>query len=390
MNARTYLDHAATTPTDPQVVEAMLPFFTEGFGNPSSLNEEGRTAKAAVEEARAKVAALLEADPEEIVFTAGGTESDNHALCGVAYAREKKGRRIVTTAVEHHAVLETARFLGTRGFEAAVLPVDADGLVDPEEVRRAVTPGTILVSVMYANNEVGTIQPIEEIGRITREAGILLHTDAVQAAGHLPIDVKALGVDLLSLSGHKLYGPKGVGALYVRKGTRPASLLRGGGQESGRRAGTHNVPGIVGLGVAADIAADRMAGEALRLAPLRDRLIKGIMERIDNVRLNGHPARRLPNNVSVCVTGAEGEAMLLYLDMEGFAVSSGSACTSGSLEPSHVLLAMGIPAEIAHGSLRMTLGRATTGGDIDRFLDALPPIVGRLRKMSPLKQPPHC
>ena len=381
-----YFDHAATTPTDPEVLEAMRPFFTEKFGNPSTLYGIGREAKAAIEEAREKVAALIGADPSEVFFTSGGTESDNHALIGVAYANEKKGNHIITTAIEHHAVLEPAEFLKERGFKVTILPVDEYGLVDPKEVKKTITDKTVLVSVMHANNEVGTIEPIAEIGKIARLAGAYFHTDAVQTVGHLPIDVNAMNIDILSMSGHKFYGPKGIGAIYIRKGTRIIPFMHGGGQERKKRAGTHNVPGIVGLGKAAEIAAARMEEEASHLVRLRDKLIKGILDRVEDVRLNGHPTERLPNNVNVCVEGAEGEAMLLSLDMEGICVSSGSACTSGTLNPSHVLLAMGIPPEIAHGSLRLTLGRSTTEAEIDFFLDVLPPIVERLRKMSPLKR----
>ncbi|MCL5292496.1 MAG: cysteine desulfurase NifS [Actinobacteria bacterium] len=381
-----YLDHAATTPTDREVVAAMTPYFTDKFGNPSTLYGVGREAKAAIEEAREKVASLLGADPGEVFFTSGGTESDNQALVGIVYANEKKGNHLITCAIEHHAVLDTAEFLKRRGFEATILPVDKYGMVDPEDVRRAINGKTVLVSIMHANNEVGTVQPVAEIGKIAREAGVAFHTDAVQTFGHLPIDVNAMKIDLLSISGHKLYGPKGVGAIYIRKGTRIIPFMHGGGQESRRRAGTHNVPGIVGLGKAAEIAAVEMGSEEAHLSILRDELIASILERVEDVRLNGHPTERLPNNINVCIEGAEGEAMLLSLDMEGICVSSGSACTSGTLNPSHVLLAMGIPAEIAHGSLRVTLGRSTTKKEIDYLLEVLPPIVERLRKMSPLKR----
>ncbi|MHB0976175.1 MAG: cysteine desulfurase NifS [Candidatus Aquicultorales bacterium] len=380
-----YLDHAATTPVDPLVVEAMAPFFTERFGNPSSLYGIGRETKGAIEEAREKVAGLLGAEPSEVFFTSGGTESDNHAIIGTAFANEAKGNHIITTAIEHHAVLESVEYLGKRGFETTVLPVDEYGLINLDQLRDAITDRTTIVSIMMANNEVGTVHPIAEIGRITREAGVVFHTDAVQAFGHLPIDVKDMDIDLLSISGHKLYGPKGTGAIFIRKGTRIHPYMHGGKQESNRRAGTHNVPGIVGLGKAAEVAASEMENEAPRIASLRDRLIDGIFERIEYVKLNGHPTERLPNNVNVCIEGAEGEAMLLSLDMEGICISSGSACTSGTLNPSHVLLAMGVPPEIAHGSLRATLGRTTTPEEIEYFLDILPPIVDRLRKMSPLK-----
>ncbi|HZD59181.1 MAG TPA: cysteine desulfurase NifS [Anaerolineae bacterium] len=381
-----YLDYAATTPTKPEVVEAMMPYFTEKFGNPSSLYTEGRSARGAIEEARDRVAAFIGAESREIIFTSGGTESDNFAIKGVAHANEKKGNHIITTSIEHHAVLEPCHYLEKRGFEVTYLPVDEHGMVDPADVERAITGKTVLISIMHANNEVGTIEPIEEIGKIARERGIYLHTDAVQTFGHIPIDVNELGVDLLSVSAHKLYGPKGVGALYVRRGTRMVPFMHGGTQENNRRASTHNVPGIIGFAKAVEIAEREMASETKRLTELRDYLFRGIFERVENVRLNGHPTKRLPNNVSVCLAGAEGEAILLSLDMEGISSSSGSACTSGTLDPSHVLLAMGIPAEIAHSSLRLTLGDRTTKEDIDYVLDVLPPIVERLRAMSPLGQ----
>lgn len=386
MDETIYLDHAATTPTDPRVVEAMMPYLTEKFGNPSTLYSIGREAKGAIEETREKVARVINADPGEIFFTSGGTESDNHALVGIAYANETKGNHIITSAIEHHAVLDTAEFLKRRGFELTILPVDEYGLVDPEEVRKAITPKTTIVSIMHANNEVGTVQPIAEIGAIAREAGVYFHTDAVQTFGHLPIDVEAMNIDLLSVSAHKLYGPKGIGMVFIRKGSKIIPFMHGGGQESRRRAGTHNVPGIVGLGAAAEIAVSVMDEEVAQLSKMRDRLIAGMLGNIEDSRLNGHPTKRLPNNANVCLEGAEGEAMLLSLDMEGICVSSGSACTSGTLQPSHVLLAMGIPAEIAHGSLRATLGRATTDEEIDYLLEVLPPIVERLRMMSPLRR----
>ena len=380
---RVHLDHAATTPVDPAVVAAMLPYFTDNFGNPASLYEQGLIARIAVDLARDKVARLLGADPSEVLFTSGGSESDNHALRGAALANADRGNHVVTTAVEHHAVLETARFLGSRGCEVTILPVDGHGAVDPEEVRRAITPRTIIVSVMHANNEVGSIQPIAEIGRITREAGILFHTDAVQTFGHIPTAVDELGVDLLSISGHKLYGPKGIGALYIRRGTRLAKLLHGGGQESGRRAGTCNVPGIVGLGKAASIAASGMAEDAAHCRRLRDRIIAGVAGGISKTRLNGHPERRLPNNASFSFAGVEGESLLLLLDRQGFSVSSGSACASSSVDPSHVLVAMGVPTPLAHGSLRTTVGRGTSEADVDRFLEALVSAVHGLRRISP-------
>ena len=381
---RIYLDHAATTPTRPEVVKAMLPYFTDAFGNPSSIYSYGQEARGAVEEARTKVAELIGARSEEIIFTSGGTEADNFALKGVAYANEHKGNHIITTSIEHHAVLEVCKFLERRGFKITYLPVDKYGLVDPDDVKRVITDKTILISVMHANNEVGTIEPVEEIGKIAREAGVYFHTDAVQTEGHIPVNVDELKVDLLAISAHKFYGPKGVGALYVRKGTRLVSLLHGGEQEKRRRAGTENVPAIVGLGKAVELAGQEMGKEAERLAYLRDKLIKGLGEKIDHIRLNGHPTRRLPNNVNVSVDFVEGESMLLSLDLEGICASTGSACSSASLEPSHVLLALGLPPEQAHGSLRFTLGRENTEADVERVLEVLPGIVARLGAMSPL------
>jgi cysteine desulfurase len=381
---RVYLDHAATTPTHPEVVKTMLPYFADAFGNPSSIYSYGQEAKGAIEEARTKVAELIGARSEEIVFTSGGTEADNFALKGVAYANEHKGNHIITTSIEHHAVLEACKFLGGRGFKITYLPVDEYGLVDPDDIKRAITDKTILISVMHANNEVGTIEPVEEIGEIAREAGVYFHTDAVQTVGHIPVNVDKLKVDLLAISAHKFYGPKGVGALYIRKGTKLVSLMHGGEQEKRRRAGTENVPAIVGLGKAVELAGPEMGKEAKRLAYLRDKLIKGLGEKIDHIRLNGHPTRRLPNNVNVSVDFVEGESMLLNLDLEGICASTGSACSSASLEPSHVLLALELPAEQAHGSLRFTLGRENTEADIERVLEVLPGIVSRLRAMSPL------
>jgi len=381
---RIYLDHAATTPTRPEVVKAMLPYFTDAFGNASSIYSYGREARGAVEEARTKVAELIGARDEEIIFTSGGTEADNYALEGVAYANERKGNHIITTSIEHHAVMEVCKFLGKRGFKITYLPVDEYGLVDPDDVKRAITDKTILVSVMHANNQVGTIEPVKEIGKIAREAGVCFHTDAVQTLGHIPVNVDKLKVDLLAISAHKLYGPKGIGVLYVRKGTKLVSLMHGGEQEKRRRAGTENVPAIVGLGKAVELAGQEMGKEAERLAYLRDKLIKGLMEKIDHIRLNGHPTRRLPNNVNVSVDFVEGESMILNLDLEGICASTGSACSSAILEPSHVLLALGLPAEQAHGSLRFTLGRENTEADVERVLEVLPGIAAKLRAMSPL------
>jgi cysteine desulfurase len=381
---RIYLDYAATTPTHPEVVKTMLPYFSEVSGNPSSIYSYGQEAKGAIEEARGKVADLIRAQSEEIVFTSGGTEADNFAIKGVAYANELKGNHIITSSIEHHAVIETCKFLERRGFRVTYLPVDEYGLVDPDDVRRAITSKTILISVMHANNEIGTIEPIAEIGRIAREAGIYFHTDAVQAVGHIPVNADELGAALLSMSAHKLYGPKGVGALYIRKGTKLIPFMHGGEQERRRRASTENVPGIVGFGKAVELAQQEMSEEAGRLAYLRDQLIKGLLEQIDHTRLNGHPLNRLPNNVNISVDFVEGESMLLNLDLEGICASTGSACSSSSLEPSHVLLALGLSHEQAHGSLRFSLGKWTTEEEIGRVLKVLPKIVAKLRAMSPL------
>ena len=381
---RIYLDYAATTPVHPEVVNAMLPYFSEVFGNPSSLHACGQEAKGAMEEARAKIASTIGAQDGEIVFTSGGTEADNYALKGVAYANESKGNHIITSSIEHHAVLETARFLERKGFKVTYLSVDRYGMVDPDEVKKSITEKTILISVMHANNEIGTIQPIAEIGKIAREAGVYFHTDAVQTVGHLPVDVDELEVDLLSISAHKLYGPKGIGALYIRKGTRLVSFIHGGEQERQRRASTENIPGIVGLGIAIELACQEMGEEAERLIYLRDKLIKELLEQIKHARLNGHPQERLPNNANITIDFAEGEAMCLNLDLEGICVSTGSACSSSSLEPSHVFLAMGLPHEQAHSSLRFTMGKWTTEEDVIRVVETLPKIVARLRAISPL------
>ena len=381
---RIYLDYAATTPTHPEVVEAMLPYFTDSFGNPASIHAFGQETRGGVESARDKVAALIGARSEEIVFTSGGTEADNFAIKGVAYANQRRGNHIITSSIEHHAVIETCKFLEKQGIKVTYLPVDGYGLVDPDDVKKAITDKTILVSIMHASNEAGTIEPIAEISRVVKGAGIYFHTDAVQTVGHIAVDVNELGVDLLSMSGHKLYGPKGIGAIYIRKGTRLLSFMHGGEQERKRRAGTTNVPGIVGLGKAADIARREMDEEAIRLTRLRDKLIQGLMDRIDHIRLNGHPVKRLPNNVNVSIDFVEGESMCLNLDLEGIGVSTGSACTSSSLEPSHVLLAMGLSHEQAHSSLRLTLGKWTTEEEIERVLEVLPRIIAKLRAMSPL------
>jgi cysteine desulfurase len=381
---RIYLDYAATTPTHPEVVKAMLPYFTESFGNPSSIHSYGQEAKDAVERARSKVAVLIGAKSEEIVFTGSGTEADNFALKGVALSRQSKGNHIITSSIEHHAVLETCKFLEKQGLSVTYLPVDGYGLVDPTAVKKAITKKTILVTIMHANNECGTIEPITEIGNIAAEAEIYFHTDAVQTVGHIPLDVNKLKVDLLSISAHKLYGPKGIGVLYIRKGTRISSFIHGGSQERGLRASTENVPGIVGFGKAAEIAQQEMPEEARKLTALRDHLIEGILEGIEYTQLNGHPVKRLPNNVNVSLNYVEGESILLNLDLDGICASTGSACTSEDLEPSHVLVAMGLPHLQAHSSLRFSLGKWTTEEDINKVLDVLPGIVSKLRAMSPL------
>jgi len=387
---RIYLDHAATTPAHPEVAEAVLRYLTGAFGNPSTAYSFGQEAKRALEEAREKVAALIGAAPEEVFFTSGGTESDNWALRGAAYAHAQKGRHIITSSIEHHAILDVCRLLEADGFRITYLPVDGYGLVDPDEVRRAITPETILISVMHANNEIGTIEPIAEIAGVAREAGVCFHTDAVQTVGHLPVDVNELGVDLLSIAAHKLYGPKGVGALYIRNGTRMPPLIVGGAQERGMRAGTENVAGIVGFGKAAEIAGREMPAVIPRLRQLRDRLIEGLTQNIPGVHLNGHPEQRLPQNVNVTVEGVEGEAVVMALDQEGIAVSTGSACGTGAAEPSHVILALGVPPEQARGAVRLTLGRHTTAEDIERVLEVFPRIIGRLRTVAGRRSAREC
>lgn len=368
-------------------MERMLPFFSEKYGNPNSVHAWGREVRASVEEARSSVARLINAEPREILFTGGGSEADNLAIKGVAEALSEKGRHVVTTAIEHHAVLDTVKWLGKHGYDVTILPVDGDGLVDIEVFRNALRPDTILATVMAANNEVGTIQPIREMGKVCRERGILFHTDGVQAAGHIPLDVKDLPIDLMTMAAHKMYGPKGVGALFVRKGVRILPLVHGGGQEFGLRSGTENTAGLVGFGAAAELAMRRMAaGEIEVERRLRDRLIEGVLSRIEDVTLTGHRTLRLPFHASFCIRYIEGEAMLLRLDFAGIGASSGSACTSGSLEPSYVLLAMGLDHATAHGSLRLTLGKETSEGDIDYILETLPPIVQTLRSMSPFKK----
>ena len=381
---RVYLDYAATAPTDPEVIKAMEPYLFEKFGNPSSIHSFGQEAKKGMEDAREKLASFLGAKPEEIIYTCGGTESDNTAIFGVAHALEKKGNHIITSKIEHHAISEPCKFLEKKGIKVTYVGVDKNGLVSEDDVKKAITDKTILISIMYANNEIGTIQPIAQIGKIAREKGICFHTDAVQSVGHIPTDVNELNVDLLSLSGHKFYGPKGVGALYVRRATRLERFLHGGDQEKDRRASTHNTPGIVGLGKAIELCQKNMKQEADLQTRLRDKIIREIPRRIPEVFLNGHPTQRLPNNVNLSIKYIEGESILLNLDMLGIAASTGSACTSTSLEPSHVLLAIGLSHELAHGSLRLTIGRWTKEEEIDYLIEQLPPIVEKLRAMSPL------
>ena len=384
MNRLIYADNAATTPVSKTVLEAMLPFYTEHYGNPSSLYSKGREAKKALEEAREKIAICLGAQPNEIFFTSGGSEADNWAIKGVAYELRSKGKKhIITSKFEHHAVLHTCAALEREGFDVTYLDVHEDGLVRPEEVEAAIRPDTALVTIMYANNEIGTIQPIPEIGAICQKHGVLLHTDAVQAVGNVPIHVKDQNIDLLSLSGHKLHAPKGIGALYARRGLRFSNLIDGGAQERGRRAGTENLAAIVGLSVAIQEACNGMEERNAKIRGMRDRLIEEALK-IERSRLNGDAVRRLPGNVSLCFEGIEGESLLLLLDLQGVCASSGSACTSGSLDPSHVLLAIGLPHEIAHGSLRISLSDENTEEDVDDILVLLPKIVTRLRDMSPL------
>ena len=381
---RIYLDNAATTAVSPEVLETMLPYFTEIYGNPSSIHSTGRDARRAVDAARRQVAQAIGAQPTEIYFTAGGSESDNWAIKGTAFAKRAKGNHIITTAIEHHAVLHACQWLEKQGFQVTYLPVDGEGRVDPAAVEAAITDQTILITIMAANNEIGTLEPIAEIGEIAHRHGITFHTDAVQAVGAVPIDVNAWQVDMLSMSGHKFHGPKGIGALYIRKGVRPDVFMHGGAQERGQRAGTENLAAIVGMGKAIELATQNLAENTQRLTRLRDKLIDGILAEIPDVRLNGSRTQRLPNNVNVSVRYIEGEALLLRLDLAGIAGSSGSACTSGSLDPSHVLLAIGLPHEIAHGSLRLSLGTDTTEEEIDEVLRVLPGIVKDLRAMSVL------
>lgn len=379
-----YFDHAATTYVKPEVLDAMIPYFTQHYGNPSSIYSIGRDSKRAIEESREKVAKAINADAKEIFFTGSGSEADNWAIKGIAYANKKKGNHIITTSIEHHAVLHTCQYLENDGFEVTYLPVDTDGLINPEDVRKAIKDNTILISIMFANNEIGTVQPIAEIGKIAKEKGVYFHTDAVQAVGNVPIDVNEMNIDLLSMSGHKFYGPKGVGALYIRKGVKITTFMHGGAQERGRRASTENIAGIVGIAKALELATVNLEEHNKKLVALRDRIIKEIEEKIPYVKLNGHREKRLPGNVNFSFSYIEGESLLLMLDMKGIAASSGSACTSGSLDPSHVLLAIGLPHETAHGSLRISLGDENTEADVAYLIETLVPIVARLREMSPL------
>ena len=386
---KVYLDHAATTPLHPEVLSLMYEFMRDTFGNPSSVHSFGREAKKGIEKARQQVADLIGAAPEEIYFTSGGTEADNIAIIGTAMARRKNGNHIITSAIEHHAVIDTFKYLAKNGFEATFLPVDKFGMINPDDVAGAIRKETVLVTIMHANNEIGTIQPIAEISRITREHGVAFHSDAVQTLAKIPVKVDDLGVDLLSLSAHKIYGPKGIGALYARKGMRLQPIMHGGGQERKLRSGTENTPGIVGFGKAVEIGAREMEQESARVKGLRDKLIRRVLAEIPSVSLNGHPEQRLPNNANFSIALVEGESLVLSLDLEGVAVSSGSACSSGSLQPSHVLRALGLPHEMMHGSLRMTLGRDNNEEDIDYVVDVLKNIAVRLRSFSPLAQAVH-
>jgi cysteine desulfurase len=379
-----YMDHSATTSTKKEVLEAMIPYYREHFGNPSSIYSIAGDSKKAIDAARIQVAKALGADPYEIYFTSGGSESDNWAIKGIAFANRRKGNHIITSSIEHHAILHTCEYLEKQGFTITYLPVDKYGMVDPEDLEKAITEKTILVSVMFANNEIGTIEPIAELGAVAHNHKVYFHTDAVQAIGNVQIDVKSQNIDMLSLSAHKFYGPKGIGALYIKKGVKIDNLIHGGGQESKRRAGTENIAGIVGLGKAIELATADIDGRNNRIRGLRDRLLQGILAGIPHTHLNGHREKRLPGNINVSFEFIEGESMLLWLDDAGICASTGSACTSGSLEPSHVLLATGLPVEISHGSLRLTLGDTNTEEDVDFVLDILPKVVSRLRDMSPL------
>lgn len=384
MNKRIYLDYSATTPMKKEVLEEMYPYFIEKFGNPSSVYAYGREAKQGVDIARERLAKAIGAKSQEVYFTAGGSEADNWAIKGIAYANKDKGNHIITTKIEHHAVLHTCEYLEKNGFHVTYLDVDEYGMISLEDLKNAITDKTILISIMFANNEVGTIQPIREIGEIAKEKGIFFHTDAVQALGNVKINVQELNIDLMSMSAHKIYGPKGIGALYIRQGVKIHAFIHGGAQERKRRAGTENTPAIVGFGKAAELAMENIDHHINHLTTLRNKLIKGIMEKVEYVRLNGHPEQRLPGNANLVFEFIEGESLLLSLDMVGIAGSSGSACTSGSLDPSHVLMALGLPHEIAHGSLRLTIGDFTTEEDVDYVINEIPKIVDRLRQMSPL------
>lgn len=384
MKKRVYLDYSATTPMKQAVLDAMMPHFNTEFGNPSSIHSYGRETKAVIAQAREAIAKTINAGVDEVFFTGGGSESDNWAIKGVVSALKNKGKHIITTSIEHHAVLHTCQYLEKEGYEVTYLKVDQYGLIDLEDLKKAIRPDTILITIMFANNEIGTIQSIKEIGEIARANKITFHTDAVQAYGNVVLDVNELGVDLMSLSAHKIYGPKGIGLLYIKKGTKIHPLIHGGAQERKRRAGTENVPAIVGFGKAAELALENQTARIQRLKALRDRLEKGLMEKIPYTYLNGHPTKRLPGNLNLSVQYIEGESLLLSLDMVGIACSSGSACTSGSLDPSHVLMSIGLTHEVAHGSLRFSLGDFTTEEDIDYVIEQLPPIVDRLRQMSPL------
>jgi len=384
MDKMIYMDNSATTPVKKEVLQEMLPYFSEFYGNPSSVYQLSSKSKLAIDKARGQVAKGIGAKKNEIYFTGGGSESDNWAIKGIAYKHKEKGNHIITTKIEHHAVLHTCEYLQKQGFEVTYLDVDQYGMVNLQELEKAIKDNTILISIMFANNEIGTVQPIKEIGEIARKHKVLFHTDAVQAVGSIEIDVNEMNIDLLSMSAHKLYGPKGVGALYIRQGTRIDPLIAGGAQERNKRAGTENIAGIVGTGKAVELAYEHLEENNKRLVSLRERLIRGIQDKIPHVRLNGHPEKRLPGNVNFCFQFIEGEALLLSLDMVGVAGSSGSACTSGSLDPSHVLLSIGLPHEIAHGSLRLSLGLSNTEEEVDYVVEQLEGIVERLRKMSPL------
>lgn len=379
-----YFDNAATTQVRPEVAEAMIPYLTESFGNPSSIYKIAQKNKNAVEHAREQVANAINAGVNEIYFTGGGSEADNWAIKGVAESYGNKGKHIITSCIEHHAVLHTCEYLETKGYEVTYLPVDEYGMISLDDLKNAIREDTILITIMFANNEIGTIEPIAEIGKIAHEHGILFHTDAVQAVGHIEIDVKAINIDMLSMSGHKFYGPKGIGALYIKKGIKLNPLIHGGAQERRRRAGTENVPGIVGMGLAIELAVKELPEELPRLTALRDKLINEILEKVPYSRLNGHPVKRLPGNANISFEFIEGEGILLLLDYKGICASSGSACTSGSLDPSHVLLAIGLPHEKAHGSVRLTIGHFTTEEQVDYVIKEIPPIIDRLRQMSPL------